>query len=65
MERTGKSLPEYLEYLLEYVKDNLDERHIVAGLGEVLDWSQKDWGRDQLFDDLVAQIQIRIEAESK
>jgi len=65
VERTGKNLPEYLAYLLEYIKDHVDKRHIVAGLGEVLDRSQKDWVRDHLFDDLVAQIQMRIEAESK
>ena len=63
LERTGKNLPDYLEYLLEYVKDNIDNRHIVAGLGEVLDRSQKDWVRDHLFDDLLVQIQMRIEAE--
>jgi len=65
VERTGKNLPEYLAYLLEYLKNYVDKRHIVAGLGEVLERPQKDWVRDHLFDDLVAQIQIRIEAESK
>ena len=65
VERTGKNLPEYLTYLLEYIEDHVDKRQIVAGLGEVLDRSQKDWVRDHLFDDLVAQILMRIEAESK
>lgn len=65
VERTGKILPEYLEYLLEYVEKNIDKRHIVAGLGELLDRSQKDWIRDHLFDDLIAQIQLRIQAESR
>jgi len=65
LERTGKNLPEYLQYLQEYIGNNIDKRHIVAGLGEVLERPQKDWVRDHLFDDLVAQIQMRIEAESK
>lgn len=65
VERTGKNLPEYLTFLLGYIEDNIDKRHIIAGLGEVLDQSQKDWARDHLFDDLVAQIQMRIEAERK
>lgn len=65
VERTGKNLPEYLEYLLEYIANKIDKRHIVAGLGELLDRSQKDWVRDHLFDDLIAQVQLRIQAESR
>jgi predicted nucleotidyltransferase component of viral defense system len=63
VERTGKNLPEYLAYLLEYIEHNIDKRHIVSGLGELLERPQKDWVRDHLFDDLIAQIQMRIEAE--
>jgi predicted nucleotidyltransferase component of viral defense system len=65
LERTGKNLPEYLEYLLEYMVKNIDKRHIVLGLGELLDRSQKDWVRDHLVDDLIAQIQLRIQAEPR
>lgn len=65
LDRTEKSLPEYLKFLLAYIKSNTDKRHIVSGLGEVLDRSQKDWVHDHLFDDLVAQIHLRIEAESE
>jgi predicted nucleotidyltransferase component of viral defense system len=65
VERTGKNLTDYLEYLLEYVVNNTDKRHVVSGLGELLDRSQKDWIGDHLFDDLIAQIQLRIKAESR
>ncbi|MBN1306190.1 MAG: nucleotidyl transferase AbiEii/AbiGii toxin family protein [Anaerolineales bacterium] len=65
LERTGKDLPEYLEYLSEYIEKHIDRRHIVSGLGEVLDRSQKDWVRDHLYDDLLAQIKLRIQAETK
>jgi len=65
VERTGQTLPDYLEHLLDYISNNVDKRHIVAGLGELLDRSQKDWVRDHLFDDLSAQIQLRIQAESR
>lgn len=65
VERTGKNLPEYLTFLWGYIEDNIDKPHIITGLGEVLEQSQKGWARDHLFDDLVAQIQMRIEAERK
>jgi len=65
VERTGQTLPDYLEHLSDYISNNVDKRHIVAGLGELLDRSQKDWVRDHLFDDLTAQIQLRIQAESR
>lgn len=65
LERTGKNLPEYLNNLQEYIEINVDKRHIVSGLGELLDRPQKDWVRDHLLDDLVIQIQLRIEAETK
>lgn len=64
LQRTGKDLPEYLAYLLEFIKNNADRRHIVSGLGELLARPQKDWVRDHLFTNLIAQINLRIEAES-
>ena len=63
LERTGKNLPEYLNDLQEYIEKNVDKRHIVSGLGELLDRPQKDWVRDHLLDDLVIQLQLRMEAE--
>ncbi len=63
-ERTGKNLPDYLNYLVKYLKNNINKRYIVSGLGKLLEHPQKDWIRDHLYDDLMAQIQRRIEAES-
>jgi predicted nucleotidyltransferase component of viral defense system len=62
-ERTGKTLPEYLSFLRNYIPQNVDRRHIVDGLGELLSPPQKDWVRDHLLDELLAQLQIRLEAE--
>lgn len=61
-ERMDKTLPEYLEFLLTYIPENVDRRHIVDGLGALVSQSQKDWVRDHLVNDLLAQIQIRLEA---
>jgi hypothetical protein len=48
-----------------YIKENVDRKHIVSGLGEVVDRPQKDWIRDHLVDDLLVQIQMRVDAESE
>lgn len=64
LERTGQNLPDYLTFLLDYLVKNIDKRHIVSGLGELLDHSQKDWVRDHLLEDLIVQIQLRLQAET-
>jgi predicted nucleotidyltransferase component of viral defense system len=63
--RMGGDVSEYLSLLITYVKENVDRRHIVSGLGEVVDRSQKDWIRDHLLDELLVQIQMRADAESE
>lgn len=60
-----KILTEYLTFLLEYIDNMINKRHIVAGLGELMDRSQKGWVHDHLYTDLIAQIQMQIDAESK
>ena len=61
LERTGNTLPEFLDFLFSYIPKNIDLRHIVDGLGEQLAGSQKDWVRDHLRGDLMAQLQSRLE----
>ena len=63
--RMGVGVSEYLNLLIAYIKENVDRRHIVSGLGEVVDRPQKDWIRDHLVDDLLVQIQMRADAESE
>lgn len=60
-ERTGRSLVDYLLELKKYIDKSVKKRHILGGLGEVLDQSQKDWVRDHLIDELLFEIQMRIE----
>ena len=61
----GVGVSEYLNLLIAYIKENVDRRHIVSGLGEVVDKPKKDWIRDHLVDDLLVQIQMRADAESE
>jgi hypothetical protein len=63
--RMGMDVSEYLSSLIVYIKENVDRKHIVSGLGEVVDRPQKDWIRDHLVDDLLVQIQMRVDAESE
>ena len=63
--RMGVGVSEYLNLLIAYIKENVDRRHIVSGLGEVVDKPQKGWIRDHLVDDLLVQIQMRADAESE
>ncbi|HCC84372.1 MAG TPA: hypothetical protein DEP87_01710, partial [Candidatus Pacebacteria bacterium] len=62
-ERTNKSLPDYFDHLKEYIEEHVDKKHILLGLGEVLDEPQKDWAKDHLLDELLFQIKLRKEAE--
>lgn len=41
--RTNKSLKEYLKYLIRFIKKNVSEKNILAGLGEILDKKQKSF----------------------
>ena len=63
--RMGVDVSEYLSSLIAYIKENVDRRHIVSGLGEVVDKSQKDWSRDHLLEELLVQMQMRADAESE
>jgi predicted nucleotidyltransferase component of viral defense system len=58
-ERMNMSLTEYLPYLRNYIADHVDKKHILLGLGEVLDEPQKDWVRDHLLGELFFQIELR------
>lgn len=61
--RMGMKVSEYLSSLIGYIKENVDRRHIVSGLGELVERPQKDWIRDHLLEDLLFQIQMRADAE--
>jgi predicted nucleotidyltransferase component of viral defense system len=54
--RTGKSVKEYLEYLIDFVEQKVDPQYILEGLGEVLTEAQKDRAKAKLKSDLLFAI---------
>ena len=58
--RTGLSTREYLERLAESLSAPQIGKNILHGLGEVLSEKRKNWVKDNLVRELVAQIKIFI-----
>jgi len=58
--RTEKSKIEYFKNLIEYINKNANEKNILDGLGEVLDEKQKNWVKNNLIEELIFQLNIRI-----
>jgi predicted nucleotidyltransferase component of viral defense system len=54
--RTGQTVTEYLGYLIEFIERTVNEKNILAGLGEVLSQSQKDRAKTRLKPDLLFAI---------
>lgn len=63
--RMKKSVPEYLDDLIIFIKKNVHPATILAGLGELLDASSKNWVKQHLISELLFQIQIRREFYTK
>lgn len=60
VERTGKNLKEYLEYLLDFIGKNVNKRNLLDWLGEVLDNKQKSFVKEKLLDKLIQIITFKI-----
>ena len=58
--RTGKKPGEFYSYLLNFVK-KIKPDSVLAGLGEVLTNSQKDWAKTKLIEELKGLIQRQID----
>ncbi len=58
--RTGKSKTEYFENLIEYINKEVNKKNVLEGLGEVLDEKQKNWVKNNLIEELIFQLNIRI-----
>lgn len=57
--RTKMSFEKYLKKCANFVK-KIPERHILAGLGEILDSKQKDWIKKNLKKDLLFLLELRL-----
>lgn len=55
----------FKEVLVKCIKllENMDNRHILDGLGELLTDSQKDWVRAKLRDETIFQLKLKLESE--
>ncbi len=62
-ERTNLSVKEYLVEVKTYIEKNVNQNHILQGLGELLTQPQKDWARDHLLEELLRELELRIGVE--
>jgi len=60
MERTGKTLKEYIEFLIPFIERTYSSKNILHGLGEVLEEKQKDWVRKELIREMVKELKKLI-----
>ncbi len=60
MERTGKTLEDYIEFLIPFIERTYDRRNILHGLGDVLESKQKDWVRKELIQEIVKELKHLI-----
>ncbi len=58
-ERTGKSLREYLQFLLEFLDAHMNRDNLVDGLDELLDTTQKDFAREKLASEILGILQLQ------
>lgn len=63
--RTGQSLINYLRTLDEFIKNQVDKKRIMQGLGELIDKKNKQWVKDKLVDELLVQIRLKIDSLKK
>lgn len=56
MERTGKTLEDYIVFLIPFIERTYDSKNILHGLGEVLENKQKDWVKKELIQEIVKEL---------
>ncbi|MFW5702778.1 MAG: nucleotidyl transferase AbiEii/AbiGii toxin family protein [Candidatus Dojkabacteria bacterium] len=56
--RTGKSIGEYIDFLIDYIEKNFSENNVLDGLGELIDEEQKKSIKKQLISDTVFNLKL-------
>jgi len=64
LERTEKTTKEYLIFLLEFIEINIHKKHLLDGIGEVLDAKQKIFMKEKLLDELKGILRFKIDSVS-
>jgi len=57
---TKKNGRAYLQYLKKFIEKRIPERRLLEGIGELLDEKRKNWARNNLKKELLAQIGFAI-----
>jgi len=60
MERTGKTLEGYIEYLVPFIERTYNDKNILHGLGEILEEKQKNWIKKELIQEIVEELKKLI-----
>lgn len=58
LERTGKSLMEYLDTLITFAEKRLSAGSVLEGIGELVDENQKKWLKQNLKRELLTQLKF-------
>ncbi len=60
--RTGLSFKNFLQKCIGLL-EKMGDRHILAGMGELLDTKQKAWAKTRLRNETIFQLKLRLEGE--
>lgn len=58
--RTGKNVHEYVNFLVAFLPKHVSKNTVLAGLGELMNTSRKNWVKDHLIDDLLYELNIHM-----
>ena len=62
---TGKKVVEYLKYAAKFVQKHVDEKNILARLGELVDDEQREWIKNNLKSEVLKYLAIEIKSRGR